>query len=69
MKEANDAFDIDDYSLRVRVSSETKITSKEYKLISKLSEIARFNINFRFKERISLIVYDTRDVQIKIDLK
>jgi hypothetical protein len=61
-------FDIVDYSLRVRVSSETKITNKEYKLISKLNEMARFNINFRFKERISLIVYDTADVQIKIDL-
>lgn len=61
-----DIIDIDDLNVRIRKTSETKLTSNDIKNIEKF---APYNdIKFRLKERLSIILNETKDYKIVIDL-
>lgn len=60
--------DADNYDLRIRLAEELKITGEEQKMLSKLDETARSKIMFRYKDRISLIIVDDKNVTMRIDL-
>ena len=68
IKNKDEIINVDDYDIRVRKSKEAEVSKKTMDDLMKLSHIERFNINFRYKQRISLILVDNSDVKISIDL-
>ena len=68
IKNKKNMVDIDNYNLRIRLSTERDIPKKEYQELLKLSEKERKYINFRYIQRVSLIIEDTDDYTIRIDL-
>jgi SAM-dependent methyltransferase len=68
IKDKKNMVDIDDYNLRIRLSTEKDIPKTSYKELLKLSEKERKYINFRYIQRVSLIIEDTADYTIRIDL-
>lgn len=67
-KTKEETLDIIDYNLRVRLSTETKMTEKDINDISTLDETNRFDIIFRYKERTTLKIVNEKNIQINIDL-
>jgi hypothetical protein len=68
IKDKKNMVDIEDYGLRIRLSTEKDIPKTLHKDLLKLSEKERRYINFRFLQRVSLIIEDTSDYTIRIDL-
>ena len=71
-KKFTDTHDINDYDIRVRKSSETKVsTLKDYKKIldtlKNLSIGESQKISFRFKQRLSLIIDDNKKYKLSLD--
>ena len=60
--------DIDQYDLRFRKSSETKITEKEMSKILNLGLSSSSKITYRYKNRLSLKIVDTETENLSIDL-
>lgn len=67
-KESENIIDIDDFDIRVRLSSETKISKKELDELKDISDKDMDKIMFRYKQRISVRLDDTADVNFGIDL-
>lgn len=59
--------DIDDFDMRVRMTEEVTPTKKEIESISKLTNSDIKDINFRYKQRVTLYVATDKDYGIKID--
>ena len=53
-KDPNNIFDLNDYNIRFRLSSEDKLTTNEIDFLSNLTSVDNDNIIFRYKQRISL---------------
>lgn len=68
MRIVDSTFNIPNYDIRVRLSSEKDVPSDERAVISKLDETVRHLITFRFKQRSSLFIVDNDDVTIRIDV-
>lgn len=68
IKEKKNMIDIGDYGVRVRLSKEKDINKMEHDNLLKMSETERKFINFRFIQRVSLIIEDNKDYIIRIDL-
>ena len=68
VKNRDEIINIDDFDLRVRKSKELEVPKKTMDDLMKLSNIERFNITFRYKQRISLVLLDNKEVRISIDL-
>ena len=68
IRDIEQTFDISEYNLRVRVSTESDFSKDEMDMLSKINESKRFDIKFRYKERTSLIVVDNKDIQLRVDL-
>lgn len=68
VKNMDNLLDIDDLKIRFRLSDELSPTKAEIDKLQKIDETIRQNIFFRYKERVSLTVYEDADVAIKIDL-
>ena len=68
IKDKKNMVDIEDYGLRIRLSTEKDIPKALHKDLLKLSEKERRYINFRFLQRVSLIIEDNSDYTIRIDL-
>ncbi len=68
MKDRDSTFNIDEFDVRVRTSAEKELTKKEFDSLLKISEEARHKIIFRYKQRVSLIIEDSKDASIRIDL-
>jgi hypothetical protein len=68
-KEIDNIFDIEEYGLRAKLSTEEKITDKKILTdLLKLNENERFNIIFRFKQRKSITLFSNDECEIKLDL-
>jgi len=67
-KSKSNTIDVDDLYFRVRLSNETLLTDDEMKDLSKLDETHINDIVFRFKERTTLYVKDSKNSYVKIDL-
>jgi len=68
IKNKDEIINIDDYDIRVRKSKEANVSKKTMDDLMKLSHIERFNIIFRYKQRISLVLVDNDETRISIDL-
>lgn len=68
IKEKKNMIDIEEYGIRARFASEKDINSKEHDTLLKISEKDRRHINFRYIQRVSLILEDNNDYTIRIDL-
>jgi SAM-dependent methyltransferase len=53
-KDPKNIFDLNDYNIRFRLSSEDKLTDNEIEFLSNLTSVDNDNIIFRYKQRISL---------------
>jgi hypothetical protein len=68
-KDMDNTFDIDEYGMRAKLSTEENITDKKtLNSLLKLDEKERFNIIFRFKQRKSIILLDDDEYNIRLDL-
>lgn len=67
-KDKKKIVDIDEFDMRVRMSSELSVSKMELEKLKKLDETKRGNIIFRFKRRISLLAYDDKEVTIRVDV-
>lgn len=68
MKDFENTYNVDDFDLRVRLSKEKSVTKKELEELTNLEKVEKLAINFRYKNRLSVIVLDNSDVEIRIDL-
>ena len=66
IKEKKNMIDIEEYGIRARFASEKDIDSKEHDTLLKISEKDRRHINFRYIQRVSLILEDNNDYTIMV---
>lgn len=67
-KNSEEACDIDDLYMRVRLSAEKNLSSEEFSKLSKLNNDEMEYVTFRLKERTSLYLVKTKDTYVKVDL-
>lgn len=68
-QEDKNILDIEEYNIRIRLSIEEEIKNKEIEQIIKYIETSKDNnINYRYKDRLSLILEETKDYYISFDL-
>lgn len=63
----NQYFNIDDYDILVKVANEKKLDDNDIDKINEL-KINNIDINYRYKERISLILENNKNYILSIDL-
>ena len=68
IKDFNNTYNIDDYDLRVRLSKEKELSKKEIEKLSSLENLDKFGILFRYKNRLSVIIENNSDIDLRIDL-
>ena len=68
IKDFNNTYNIDDFDIRVRLAKEKKVTKKELEDLTNLENVSKLDINFRYKNRLSVILESNSDVEIRIDL-
>jgi len=61
-------IDIEELDIRLKKSVERHVTKEEIKKLQSIDETVMDLIDFRFKERVSLIVTKTKDETISLDL-
>jgi SAM-dependent methyltransferase len=67
-KQEGDMFDIPNLNTRFRLASEDPMHTAEIDKLGLLDEHSRNKIMFRYKQRVSLILHDSADCIIHIDL-
>lgn len=67
-KTREDVVDVDDYSIRFKLSREESVSEKDIDKLKKIDETYADDIIFRYKQRVSLIVEDSKKGVIRIDL-
>ena len=68
IKDSENVVDITDYNIRVRLSEENQANKKTLEKLKNLKYTDEPNISFRFKERVSVYIDESKDKYIKIDL-
>lgn len=68
IKSKDNIVDFEEIGLRARLATEQDIPKSTITELLKLSETERKYINFRYIQRVSLIIDDTADYTIRIDL-
>jgi SAM-dependent methyltransferase len=68
IKNIEDRIDLDQFGIRVRSAPESPVTKEELDILKSLDETKRDFIRFRFKQRASLILKDTKEEITRIDL-
>jgi len=68
VKDSDNTFNIDEQDIRVRLSKETTPTKETLNSLLSIDEKERFNISFRYKQRVSIFIVDNDEVSIRIDL-
>ena len=66
-KDIKNTFDIDEFDIRVRLSTEDIITKSKLKELIPIDEKERVNILFRYKQRVSAIIVDNDECRMQID--
>lgn len=67
-KDSKNVIDIDTYDIRVRKSGEEEITEKQFKDLENLPITEIDKIFFRYKQRLSLKLINSKDEKASIDL-
>ena len=60
-------FDVDEYDIRFRVSSEKQLSKSEASKLLELSSDERFNIKIRLKQRVSFTLFENKEFKIVAD--
>jgi len=68
VKDSENVVDIIDYNIRVRLSEENEVNKKTLEKLKSIKHTDEYNISFRFKERVSVYIDESKDKHIKIDL-
>ena len=68
IKNMDNIIDIDEYNTRFRLSDEVQATPKEIDKLKELDETSRHKIVFRYKQRVSLFVKQTKNEVLRVDL-
>lgn len=69
MKKTREEFyDVNDFNFRVRLSREEEASESEVDELKKLSELDRKRVIFRYKQRATMYLIDTKDNVLKLDL-
>ena len=68
VKNSENVVDITDYNIRLRLSEENQVNKKSLEKLKNLKYTDEANISFRFKERVSVYIDESKDKYIKIDL-
>lgn len=68
VRDNENIFDLDEYNVRFRMSSESEVTSKEIEELKKIDETVRHKITFRYKQRVSLFINEGNGEVLRIDL-
>lgn len=68
IKKRDNIIDIDELDTRVRMAQELPITAKEKATFSKLDQTEQSNINFRYRQRVSLILHDDKSTRMALDI-
>lgn len=63
-----DVYDVDEFNLRARISKEVGASKVEIEELKELTEVSRNDIIFRYKQRVSMIIADTNEYTIRLDL-
>jgi hypothetical protein len=63
-----DIYDIDDFNIRTRLAQEVSVTESEIEELKELTETSRNDIIFRYKQRVSMIILDTKTQSLRVDL-
>lgn len=68
IKSKENVIDMLEYNIRIRLNEEKNIDNSLINKLNKTHLIDNKNINFRYKQRISLIIFDNKDGKLSIDL-
>src|SRR5205085_7125358 len=68
VKDAENMIDIVDYNIRVRLAKELKPTKSELESLKKLTPEKMNSVIYRYKQRVSLYVYQKNNEFVRIDL-
>ena len=68
MKNFDNIYNIEEHDMRVRIAKEKKVTKNELDMLVNLEKVDKLAVGFRYKNRISLIIENNSDVEIRIDL-
>ncbi len=68
IKDSENVIDIKDYNMRIRLSEENDVNKKTLEKLKTLTYNEIPNISFRFKERVSVFIEESKDKHIKIDI-
>ena len=66
-KDIKNTFDIDEFDIRVRLSTEDVVSKSTLKGLIPIDEKERINIIFRYKQRISALIIDNDDCRLQLD--
>lgn len=67
-KDSSNVIDIDNYDIRIRKSTETPLTDKDFTNLINMGISSTSKISFRYKNRLSLALVDTKNEKVNIDL-
>lgn len=67
IKDSKKKKDLDEYDIRIRLAEENKVNNNTINSLTKLKNYDK-DINYRFKQRISLIIENNKNYTISIDL-
>lgn len=68
VKDRENVVDIDNWNIRVRLAEETELTKKEMETLQKIENQEQEFISFRYKQRASLFIEESKEHTIRIDL-
>jgi hypothetical protein len=67
-KKLKDIYDMDEYDIRVRMSHEKKMDNETFTKLSNIQVNEVSKIIYRYKQRITLTIFDNDDGKLKLDL-
>ncbi len=67
-RNSDDVVDVDDFMVRVRLCKESDMDKNEINMLKSLDETTRDNIRFRYKQRVSIINEDSKELTFKTEL-
>ncbi len=67
-KDTSNIVDIDNYDIRIRKSTETALTDKDFTNLINMGFTTTSKISFRYKNRVTLSLLDTKNEKVNIDL-
>lgn len=68
MKDFDNTYNLDKHDIRVRLAKEKKVSKTELSNLIKLENVSKIAITMRMKSRVSVIIENNSEVEMRIDL-